>query len=173
MKRATITQALGISPHTGWAACVVVSGTPAKPTIMANHVIRYAEDAERFCYHVAAEMDRAAAEQWLEQVRRAAVHRAHMQLAPLCAQAGVCAIAANDRDPGSFDHILSAHPRIHTAEGCFHRDVLKEACTIPVELVPPKSLDPASLGKIASPPWGRTQKLAALAAWSVLTASRS
>jgi len=78
-----------------------------------------------------------------------------------------------DRDPGSLDYILAAHPRIHTAEGCFHRDVLMKACTIPVELVSPKSLDPASLGKIASPPWGRTQKLAALAAWRVLAASRS
>lgn len=173
MKPGTVTQVLGISPHTGWAACVVVSGTPIEPTIVANQVVRYAEDAERFCYHVAAEMERAAAEQWLEEVRRAAVRRARKQLEPLCARAELCAIAANDRDPGSLDHIFAAHPRIHTAEGCFHRDVLKEACALPVELVPPKSLDPASLGKIASPPWGRTQKLAALAAWRVLAERRS
>lgn len=135
---------------------------------MANQVIRYAEDAERFCYHVAAEMERAAAEKWLAEVRRTAVLRARARLAPLCARAEVCAIAANDRHPGSLDHILAAHPRIHTAEGCFHCDVLKEACTIPVELVPPRSLDPGALGKITGPPWGRTQKIAALAAWSLL-----
>ena len=168
MKHRTATRALGISPHTGWAACVVVAGTPAKPIIVANQVIRYADDAERFCYHAAAEMDRAAAEKWLIEVKRNAVRRARSQLAPLCAQAEVCAIAAKDLDPGLLDHILAAHPRIHTAEGCFHRDVLRQACTIPVELVPPRSLDPASLGKIAGPPWGRTQKLAALAGWSVL-----
>jgi hypothetical protein len=147
----------------------VVGGTPDEPIIVANQVIRYADDAERFCYHVAAEMERVAAEQWLAEVRRIALHRARAQLAPLCAQAEVCAIAANDRHPGSLDHILAAHPRIHTAEGCFHRDVLRQASTIPVELVPPKSLDPTALGKITGPPWGRTQKIAALAAWSVLT----
>jgi hypothetical protein len=160
--------ALGISPHTGWAACVVVSGTPDKPVIVANQVIRYAQDAERFCYHAAADMPRATVETWLDEVKRAAVQRARLQLAPLCSRAEVCALAAKDRDPGSLDHILAAHPRIHTAEGCFHRDVLKEACTIPVELVSPVSLDPATLGKITGPPWGRTQKIAALAAWSVL-----
>jgi hypothetical protein len=168
MKRRALAHALGISPHTGWAACVVVAGTPAEPVIVANQVIRYAEDAERFCYHAAAEMNRATVEQWLADVKRAAVHRARLQLAPLCARAEMCAIAAKDTDPGSLDHILAAHPRIHTAEGCFHRDVLKEACTIPVELVRPSSLDPAALGKITGPPWGRTQKIAALAAWSLL-----
>lgn len=168
LKRSSLTQALGISPHTGWAACVVVGGTPDEPVIVANEIIRYAEDAERFCYHAAAEMERAAAEKWLVETRRAAVRRARAELAPLCARAQVCAIAAKDKSPGSLDHILAAHPRIHTAEGCFHRDVLKEACTIPVELVPPGSLDPGSLGKITAPPWGREQKIAALAAWHVL-----
>jgi hypothetical protein len=168
MKRRTLMQALGISPHTGWAACVVVGGTPDKPIIVANQVVRYADNAERFCYHAAAGMDRAAVESWLVDVRRRAVRRARLQLAPLCAQATVCAIAANDRLLESIDYVLAAHPRIHTAEGCFHRDVLREACTIPVEFVTPSSLDPAALGKITGPPWGRTQKLAALAAWSLL-----
>ncbi|MFL5249282.1 MAG: hypothetical protein ACJ79V_15805, partial [Myxococcales bacterium] len=64
--------------------------------------------------------------------------------------------------------ILAAHPRIHTAEGCFYRDVFREACPVRVLLVPPSSLDAATIGKIARPPWGRDQKLAALAAWAVL-----
>ena len=80
----------------------------------------------------------------------------------------VCAIVAKDGDPGSLDRILAAHSRIHGAEGALYRDVLREACTVPVKLVPPRSLDHTKVGKLAPPPWGRDQKLAALAAWSVL-----
>jgi hypothetical protein len=165
-------RALGISPHTGWAACVVVAGTPAEPEIIANAVIRYAGDAERFCYHAAADMAPGAAEQWIAEVRRKAVASARRALQPLLAEAEICAIAAKDRDAGTLEHILAAHPRIHTAEGCFHRDVLREACTIPVALVPPASLDPSQVGRLAGPPWGRDQKIAALAGWTVLAEAR-
>ena len=30
-----MSQALGLYPHTGWAACVVVAGTPRQPRIVA------------------------------------------------------------------------------------------------------------------------------------------
>jgi hypothetical protein len=114
---------MGISVHTGWGACVVVGGSLARPEIVSNDVIDILGDSERFCFHMAAEMKRAAA---------------------------------------------ASHPRIHTAEGCFYRDVLRDACTIPVRVVPPASLDPSKVGKLAAPPWGRDQKLAALAAWAVM-----
>ena len=53
-------RALGISIHTGWAACVVAGGSLAKPEIFANEVIEILDDSERFCFHMAAEMQRAA-----------------------------------------------------------------------------------------------------------------
>jgi hypothetical protein len=37
-----------------------------------------------------------------------------------------------------------------------------------VRLVAPSSLDASKVGKLAEPPWGKVQKLAALAAWSVI-----
>lgn len=86
---------LGISPHTGWAACVVVGGSLARPEIVAN-------------------------------------------------------------EPASFDEVLASHPRIHTAEGHFYRDVLRDACPVPVHIVAPSSLDASQVGKPA------------LAAWSVM-----
>jgi hypothetical protein len=166
---ARATHAIGISVHTGWAACVVVGGTLREPVIAANEVIEILGDAERFCFHMAAEMDRAAAREWIARARTKAVANARKALAPLAArQAGACAIVAKDRDPGDLDHVLAAHPRIHTAEGCFYRDVLREACPVPVRLVAPSSLDPSRVGALAPPPWGRDQKLAALAAWTVL-----
>ena len=162
-------RALGISIHTGWGACVLVGSSVARPEIVANEVIQLLDDTERFCFHTAADMERGAAEKWLLRVRRKALANARRALAPLLSkQVGVCALVAKNRDAGDLDAILASHPRIHAAEGCFYRDVLREACTVPVRLVSPASLDASRVGKLAAAPWGRDQKLAALAAWSVM-----
>jgi hypothetical protein len=161
---------MGLSVHTGWAACVVVAGSPLRPEIVANERIRILEQEERFCFHMAAEMERDAAKEWIAGLRKKAITNARRELERLgISGVSACAIVAKDGDPGDLDHVLAAHPRIHTAEGCFYRDVLREACSVPVQLVPPKSLDVSTLGKISRPPWGRDQKLAALAAWSLLS----
>jgi len=163
-------QALGISIHTGWGAAVVVAGTPARPEILANQRIEILGDDERFCFHMAADMKRPAAERWLAALRRKAVANARRALAPLAKNARACALVAKPGDPGPLDEILAAHPRIHAAEGCFYRDVLAEASPVPVRIVPPKTLDASCIGKIAPSPWGKDQRLAALAAWSVIAA---
>ena len=161
-------QALGISIHTGWGACVLVAGTPAKPEILANERIQILGDDERFCFHMAAEMKRDDAGPWLAKLRRKAVANARRALAPLAANARACALVAKPGEPGPLEEVLAAHPRIHTAEGCFYRDVLAAACPIPFRIVSPKTLDPSQVGKIAPPPWGKDQRLAALAAWAAL-----
>lgn len=162
-------QAMGISIHTGWAACVVVAGSLKQPAIIANERIDILGDAERFCFHMAADMKPAAAEKWIAGIRKKALANAKKALAPLLTgDVAACAIVAKDGNPGTLETILASHPRIHTAEGCFYRDVLREACTAPVRLVAPKSLDISTVGKLAGPPWGRDQKLAALAAWSAM-----
>jgi hypothetical protein len=166
-------RAMGISIHTGWGACVVVGGSLAKPEIVANEVIDILDDSERFCFHMAADMKRDEAEKWIAHARQKATANARRALAPLVALGvRVCAIVAKNRDAGNLDAVLTSHPRIHTAEGCFYRDVLRDACTIPVQVVPPSSLDPSSVGKLAAPPWGHDQKLAALAAWTIMSANR-
>lgn len=162
-------RAIGISIHTGWAACVVVGGSPAKPEVAAHEVIELLGDAERFCFHRAAEMERAEAEKWIASTRKKAVANARRALAPLVdEQVGACALVAKRGDLGDLGEILASHPRIHTAEGYFYRDVWCDACPVPVHVVPPSSLDPSTVGRLAAPPWGRDQKLAALAAWSVM-----
>jgi hypothetical protein len=148
---------------------VVVAGSPAKPEIIANERIDILDDSERFCFHMASTMKRASAEKWLAAARKKALLNARRALEPLLAkQVRVCALVAKQADPGSLDEILASHPRIHTAEGCFYRDVLREACSIPVQVISPASLDVSTIGKLAGPPWGRDQKLAALAAWKLL-----
>jgi hypothetical protein len=164
-----VTRAIGISIHTGWGACVVVDGSLAKPEIVANEVVDILGDSERFCFHMAIEMKRIEAERWIARMREKAIANAKRALAPLVAKnVTVCAIVAKDGDAGDLDHILASHPRIHTAEGCFYRDVFRDACAVPVRVIPPSALDPSRVGKLAPPPWGRDQKLAALAAWTVL-----
>ena len=161
-------RAIGISPHTGWAACVVVGGSLPKPEIVANEVIDILGDEERFCFHMAAEMKPDAAAKWIAEIRRKASANARRVLAPLVKQVDVCAIVARDGDAGDLATVLASHPRIHTAEGQFYRDVLRQACAVPVHLVAPKSLDISAVGKLAPAPWGKDQKLAALAAWTVI-----
>jgi hypothetical protein len=162
-------RALGISVHTGWAACVIVAGTLKKPEVIANQLIDVLDDAHRFCFHMAAEMKRADAEKFLQRTRKQALANAKRALAALLAfEPKTCAIVAKAGDPGTLDQILASHPRLHTAEGCLYRDVLSEACPVPVKLVPASALDVSKIGKLSAPPWGRDQKLAALAAFSVM-----
>ena len=161
--------AIGISVHTGWGACVVVGGSLATPEIIANEVIEILAGPERFCFHRAAQMSHDAAERWIAAARSKAVANARAALAPLVArEAEICAIVAKHGKAPGLSEILASHPRIHTAEGWFYRDVVHEACGIPVRIVPPSSLDPSRVGKLAASPWGRDQKLAALAAWAVM-----
>lgn len=162
-------RALGISVHTGWAACVVVGGSLRQPEVVANEIVELLDDSERFCFHRAAEIDRSAAAAWLARVRKTAVAKAKTAVAPLLSQGvRICAVVAKDGEPGDLDVVLASHPRIHAAEGCFYRDVFREASTVPVRLIAPTLLDATTVGKLAAPPWGRDQKLAALAAWTVL-----
>lgn len=162
-------RAIGITPHTGWAACVVVGGSLAAPEIVANEVIELLGDAERFCFHMAETMERVEAARWIASARKKALANARQALAPLVAgNVELCAIVAKPGESGSLDEILASHPRIHTAEGRFYRDVFRDASSLPVHLVAPSSLDVSTVGKLSGPPWGKDQKLAALAAWSAM-----
>ena len=169
--------ALGLSVHTGWAACVIVAGSPRAPRVLQRARIELLGDADRFVYHRAAEMGPALAEPFLEQAKTAAHERAIVELRrslgslePTC-----CAIVARPAPLAwSLADIVAAHPRIHTAEGCFYRDALASAARqldIDVLVIAPKELDPARVGDLVTKvgrPWGKDQKLAALAAWTAL-----
>jgi hypothetical protein len=161
--------AIGITVHTGWGACVVVGGSLRNPEIVGNALIELLDGAERFCYHRAAEMKPASVPEWLERVRARALAQARSALTPLLAPTvRVGAIVAKDGVLPNPDIALATHMRIHLAEGMFYRDVFREACQVPCRITPPASLDIAAVGKIATRPWSRDQKLAALAAWHAM-----
>jgi hypothetical protein len=168
-RSAAMNRAIGITVHTGWGACVLVGGSMTSPEIIANHLIEILSDSERFCFHIAAEMKRSAAEKWIARERKKAVANARRALAPLVTQDVIaCAIVAKEGEIGNLGEVLSSHPRIHTAEGYFYRDAFRDSCAIPVHVVPPSLLDISGVGRLAPSPWGRDQKLAALAAWKVM-----
>ena len=162
--------AIGISVHTGWGACVVVGGTLRQPEILGNEVIKVLGDDERFCFHRAAEMKPAAAEEWLARVRAKALAQARGALATLMSRhVHFCALVAKEGTLGNLEAALSTHMRIHSAEGFFYRDIFRDACPVPCRIVPAASLSVTAVGKLTAKPWGRDQKLAALAAWQVMS----
>lgn len=178
--------AIGLTVHTGWAACVAAAGSLRAPRIEGREKIGILGDAERFVFHIAAKLDPARAERTVARAQEQALENATAAVARMLEhlRAGghepvACAIVAKGAAMRySLTEILAAHPRIHSAEGCFYRDVLLRAVEvnrIPVRVAPPHSLDldgNAALlteaGRAVGKPWARDQKMAALAAWTLL-----
>lgn len=102
--------------------------------------------------------------------RRLLLAQARKELEPLLAQhVRVGAIVAKEGPAPDLQTALATHMRIHSAEGLFYRDVFRDACEIPCRVIQPASLDITSVGKLPVKPWGQDQKLAALAAWQVMS----
>jgi hypothetical protein len=188
--------AIGLSVHTGWAACCVVSGNVHAPDILARELIEMLGDQDRFVFHVAAKMKPADAERGVTRVREGAVRAAKSALDLLVGRMraqrrsiGRCAIVARRGAMPPLEEVLKAHPRIHTAEGVFFRDVLRDAAEshrLATQVFPPKELDALAAkamtipsaqlaklldraGKGLGPPWGKDQRMASLAAWTALS----
>ncbi|HWL88538.1 MAG TPA: hypothetical protein VNO21_22195 [Polyangiaceae bacterium] len=171
--------ALGISVHTGWAACVVAGGSLHAPQIEVREEIEILGDDERFLFHRAAEVGLPDAHHAIEGARVRATTRAGEAIRRVVDRRDIaaCAIVAKGGlMPEPLEFIFAAHVRLHAAEGCFYRDVLRAAvtaCGLTVRIVAPSDFDTASalvreIGKRVGSPWGKDQKLAALAAWGVL-----
>jgi hypothetical protein len=100
-----------------------------------------------------------------------------------------CGLLAGDAMPAwSLPEILAVHIRMHRAEGALYREAIESAaaeCGLPLVRIPEKRLTEVSsdmlgqshpeiaraigvLGKQAGPPWGKDQKVSALAAWIAL-----
>jgi len=187
---------VGLKAHSGWAALVALGRLDGGLHVVERRRIELV-DAETTAwakqpYHAAdgldagaagALVDRAidAARRVAQREMRAALARAH--------QAGhevvACAVLGPAPMPGwSLAEILAVHIRMHKAEGVLFPDALvhaAQACGLPIEVIPEKELparaaasthqEIAMLGKRIGPPWGKDQKLAALAAMLALDTS--
>jgi hypothetical protein len=191
-----IEAAAGLSVHTGWAICVVVTGTLKKPGIPLRERVGTLSNQDRFAFHVAEKLPIADAKRSVARATKIAVADYDKALAAIVAKARegglrlrACAVVAKDAPmPGTVAEIIAAHPRIHTAEGCLHRDAFVAACrahSLKSSIVDPRTIvdrsaaaigvkhaeiEPllARAGKAAGRPWSKVHRLAALAAWTLL-----
>jgi hypothetical protein len=188
--------AIGLSVHTGWVSCCVVAGDLRTPEILAREIIELLGDQDRFVFHVAAKLEPAEAERGIRRVREDGVRAAEKAFDALVDRMRAqgrsvarCAIVARQGAMLPLEEIVKAHPRIHTAEGVFFRDVLRDAAEsrhVATQIFPPRELEAlaakamtipkAQLAKLLvragrdlGPPWGKDERMASLAAWTALS----
>jgi hypothetical protein len=174
--------AVGLRAHSGWAALVAVAGTIVAPRILECRRIVIADPeipGSKQPYHAAAELPFPQAEMLvktaIDSSRALAVEMLSATIQALRSRghevAGCGVLLGSGKALPPLAKVLASHALIHTAEGEMFRDVLLWAakeCRLPVIGVREKSLDPASLQRIASlgkligPPWTQDQKYATL-----------
>lgn len=183
---------LGFRPHTYWTAVAAVAGAADAPRVIHRRKIRFAEPADSFVYHRAADGERTAAPALIADARRRQTDAAAREIGQLlidlqkqdvAVRIAVTA-AATAKLPEKLDDILSTHSRIHAAEGAFARDLIAEACAalkldvrrvvereLPALAADHLATTPAalaarlkSLGAALGPPWSEDFKLCVQAA---------
>jgi hypothetical protein len=188
--------ALGWSVHTGWAILVAVAGSGDAAAVVDRRRIELMphRDAKRprFVFHAAQTMARAAAERLVREATALSSKNAKAAIGAAIADlraAGYDArasgiVVGNKRLEASLETILESHALIHTAEGQFFRDVIRDEsrrAKLRVAEVPAKTLDAgaaqalrlssaalaarlAAIGRAAGRPWSKDHRQACLAA---------
>ena len=180
---------LGIAPHCGWAAVVIVGGTAAAPRVLLRERVELADarlPGSKQPYHDIEGLALAAARARLALFEESANRLALGALRTLTAAvreigaearaAGI--LASSGRVGATLEATLGSHALIHTADGNHFRDALGRACMtlkLPVTRIPQKALRGhaaaarvGALGRGLGAPWGADQKSAALLAWLLL-----
>jgi hypothetical protein len=196
MKRA----ALGFRMHSGWGVLVAVSGDGDSLEILDRKRIVVTDPTTPGAnqpYHYAANLGVQESESHIakcaavsERLALGAIEQVVRELDGRDYQiAGAALLLASGRPLPSFPKILASHPLIHTAEGEFFRNSIKNACQrleISVEAIRERELEQrakaafgnsaggvqrriATAGSSIGPPWTKDHKAAALAALIVLS----
>ena len=195
-----IEAAIGLRPHTGWAALVVVGRAPSA-LIDRRRLELLAPGVPDQLYHAAADRDFDDAAGLVEETIAAVDALAARTLRKVLDEQRArsrnviaCGVIGTARTTPALAAVLASHARIHAAEGDLFRNALAQAAQsagLPLIIVSEKDaaaetahalgITPASLqrhvaeiGHIAGAPWRADQKLAAMAAMLAIarTASR-
>ena len=137
--KAAARAALGFRSHSGWAALVVVAGSPGAPIVIERRRVQTADPRIKGSlqpYHAAKEMKLADAEAFLDRCHAATQRMAETAVREAVAElagkghtvAGACVLLGSGRPATGLAATLRSHPMIHTAEGDFFRAALKAAC---------------------------------------------
>src|SRR5262245_53933098 len=133
--------AVGFSPHSGWAAAVVLAGPVPRPVLVDRRRFILAEPDDHVGkqpFHAAEEMALPQATRLVDRCVADSRKRAVAELKRLAAEmeaagyriasGGLCGKEA--RPLGSLASILASHALIHAAEGEMFRQVLREAAAV-------------------------------------------
>lgn len=191
--------AIGLSPHSGWAAAVVLAGPVSRPVLLDRRrlVLADPDDAVgKQPFHAAEAMPLPQATRLVDRCVADSRKRAAAEMDRLAADLqakgyalGAGGLAGKDPRPlGPLASILASHALIHAAEGEMFRHVLRDAAPKGVEwaCVPEREAEArcaktvglpaetlrehlAALGKAAGAPWTKDQKIASLIGWMCLT----
>lgn len=192
--------ALGFRMHSGWGVLVAVSGDADSVVVLdrrrivvtdagmpgANQPYHHAatlkaQESESHVANCAAVSERLALAGIEEVVRELDEHDYEI--------AGAAVLLGSGRPLPSLAKILASHPLIHTAEGEFFRNSIRNACErlkISVAAIRERELEErakevfgnsarrvvlkiATAGRLIGPPWTKDHKAAALAALTVLS----
>jgi hypothetical protein len=194
--------AFGLRAHSGWAALVALRGPASAPAVVDRRRLLLCDESfPRQPYHAAEPLSPAKAEALVSRSRTTAARLAREGLEAALAErraahetlAGAGLLLGSARPlPATLAAILRSHPLIHSAEGELYRDVLRAGCDeAGVTLVGVRERDAVeqaaerlaltaagvrarllALGRPLGPPWTQDEKLAALAAWLVLSGAK-
>jgi hypothetical protein len=145
---------LGIAPHSGWAAVVMVAGTAAAPRVLVRERLELAEErlaGSRQPYHALEGLLLPEARRRLASFEASAAELALAALRTLferAAAGGTAACAAGildsaGRGGATLEAILASHALIHTADGQHFRAALARACEelgLAVSRIPQRAL---------------------------------
>lgn len=147
--------AIGIRPHSGWGALVVIAGRPGAIDVVDRRKILITDPNIRGAsqpYHFAKGKKLSDAESYLAECGAASEQLAFIALREILEEArrhekvvANCAILlASGRTLPALPQILASHPLIHTAEGEFFRQSFRtasERLNIPVTGIRERELD--------------------------------
>jgi hypothetical protein len=214
MKRALKVAGLGVAMHSGWGVLVAVAGEAAALEVVERRRIVVINEsvpgAKQPYHHAASLLERARiqspsqgnnpglaeAEKYIAQCAAASERLAEAAIGEVVREleargyrvAGCAVLTGAGRPLPGLEKILAAHPLIHTAEGEFFRQAVRQACErlqIPVTATRERDLEERakavfgkaaglvrrqieSMGRVIGPPWTKDHKGAALGAGLVV-----
>jgi hypothetical protein len=197
----TMRATMGMRVHSGWAALVVMGGTSRAPRVLTRQRIVIFDAAiagSKQPFHAAEGMELKKAEAHIARCKSSTRKMAREAFGAVVKEmraqghevSGCGLLLASGRPVGTLAEALASHTMLHTAEGQFYRDALREASehfAVPVMGVREKELFAratetlrigeneirrrvAEMGKALGAPWSQDEKLAAVVAWMVLKA---
>lgn len=130
--------ALGLRAHSGWAALIVVTGSPCSPRVVDRRRIELADaliPGSKQPYHTAQGLDLKAAEKFVAGCAAQASRLAgrafktviHNLAERRCKVIGCGILFARGRSATTLGATLASHALIHTAEGELFRGALAQA----------------------------------------------